>query len=383
VPEVLLITQEFPPRPGGMARYYADLAAGWGAGFTVIASSDKGQSPVARSGERVIELAGLDADRAHLPVSLWRAWRQLRRCINEQRPDIVLAGNIRTYSTLVRAAARRSPGRWGFFAHGLDILHTANRWRDRRHKRWRWRLLFDASLIVANSRYTAGVVERLGFDAARIAVVSPEADTTRFRPARDRAEVMAERHRLDLPDSGLLTLFVGRLVPRKGIDELFAALALTPEARLVLIGAGDAQPWQAKAAAAGVADRVLFRGSPSDHELPHWYRAADIFAAPSRHHAERGDVEGFGIVFLEAQASGLPVLATRAGGIPEAVDADRTAVLVPPGDVPALAAAWRRLMSDDELRNSLARAGPSGPPLRHGPGSSARLLAAALEQKLR
>jgi glycosyltransferase involved in cell wall biosynthesis len=366
-----------------MARYYADLAAGWGAGFTVISGSERGRSPVARGSETVIELEGVESDRAHLPVGLWRAWRQLGQRIVQQRPAIVLAGNVWTYGSLVRAIARRAGIRWGFFAHGLDILRTAAHWRGRRLKHWRWRALADASLIVTNSRFTAGEVERLGFDGARIAVVPPETDTTRFRPARDRAEVIAERQRLGLPGTGLLTLFVGRLVARKGVDELFAALALTPDAQLVVVGAGDAGPWQAKAGAAGVADRVLFRGSPPDDELPHWYRAADIFAAPSRHRVERGQVEGFGIVFLEAQASGLPVLATNAGGIPEAVTADRTALLVPPGDVPALAAAWQRLMSDTALRTSLAQAGPSGPPRLYGLGSSSRRLSAALQQTLR
>jgi phosphatidylinositol alpha-1,6-mannosyltransferase len=365
-----------------MARYYADLAAGWGAGFTVLAGSWGGVGGAASGGEAMIPLQGVDARSAHKPRAVWRGARQLRAQIRERHPGFLLAGNIRPYAPVVRRAAHRAALPWGFFAHGMDLLRTAERWRHHPLKWWRWRALFDAKLIITNSRYTAGEATTLGFAADRIAVVPPEVDTSRFRPARDREEVLAERRRLDLPIDGVLTLFVGRLVERKGLDELLAALALTPNARLIVVGAGDAEPWRARAAAAGVAERVMFRGSPADGELPRWYRAADIFASPARHRTRGGDVEGFGIVFLEAQASGLPVLATRAGGIPEAVEEGRTALLVLPGDVRALAAGWQRLLDDPGLRRSLGAAGPSGAPKRHGPGSSARRLAAALDRHL-
>lgn len=379
---VLLLTQDFPPRPGGMGRYYADLAAGWGLGFTVLSGSWGGVAPVSRAGERVLPLDGVDAARAHTPRALWRARRQLRRELESSRPGLLLAGNIRPYAMPLRRAAAMYRLPWGFFLHGRDLIRTATRWQHHPLKRLRWRALRDARVIIANSRFTAEEAVRRGFPSQRIAVVTPEVDTTRFVPPSAPGEREQARQRLGLPAGPLLSLFVGRLVERKGLADLFAALALVPDARLIVAGAGDVAPWRARAQAAGVADRVHFAGSPAQAELPVWYRAADLFVAPSWHDLDSGEVEGFGIVFLEAQAAGLPVLATRAGGIPEAVQEGRTALLVPPRDVRALAAAWQEFHDNAGMRQAFAAAAPGGPPRDHGPGSSARQLREALEALL-
>jgi phosphatidylinositol alpha-1,6-mannosyltransferase len=281
---------------------------------------------------------------------------------------------------MIRRAADSAKIPWGFFLHGRDLIRTANRWQRHPLKVFRWRALSEAAVIITNSRFTADQAVRFGFDGDRIAVVHPEVDTRRFHPPLRAEDKRAIRHRLGLPQDEILTLFVGRLVERKGLADLFGALALVPNARLIVAGAGDASALRERARGAGVTDRVHFAGSPDDEELPVWYRAADIFVAPSVHDTVTGEVEGFGIVFLEAQASGLPVLATRAGGIPEAVQENRTALLVQPADVPALADAWQRLHDDAGLRRSLAESAVLGPPQEHGPGSSARQLATALRR---
>jgi phosphatidylinositol alpha-1,6-mannosyltransferase len=377
---VLLLTQDYPPRPGGMGRYYADLANGWGHSFRVMCGSWKGAPPIASGTANVIALHQVDAARAHRPAEVWRVSRQLRREIRLNRPDILLAGNIRPYAMMIRRAADSAKIPWGFFLHGRDLIRTANRWQRHPLKMFRWRALSEAAVIITNSRFTADQAVRFGFHGDRIAIVHPEVDTRRFHPPLSAEEKLAIRLRLGLPQEGILTLFVGRLVERKGLADLFDALALVPNARLIVAGAGDATAWRERARGAGVTDRVYFAGSPNDEELPVWYRAADIFVAPSVHDTNTGEVEGFGIVFLEAQASGLPVLATRAGGIPEAVQENRTALLVQPGDVSALANAWQRLQGDADLRRSLAEAAVLGPPQEHSPGSSARQLATALRR---
>jgi phosphatidyl-myo-inositol dimannoside synthase len=361
-----------------MARYYADLANAWGAGCTVMCGAWNGMPAAATGAATVISMPGIDARTAHRPVEVYRAAHQVRERIRSDSPSIVLAGNIRPYALPVRRIGRSTGLPWGFFLHGLDILRTERSWKRHPVKRFRWHRLMEASFIICNSRFTAGEAERAGLPSNRMLIVPPEVDTTRFRPPRNRDEVREARRRLGLPIDGLLTLFVGRLVERKGIRDLFAALRFIDDARLVVAGAGPVEPWQECAHAAGVADRVHFIGSPGDDDLPRLYRAADVFAAPSRHLSGSDEVEGFGIVFLEAQASGLPVIATRTGGIPEAVREGQTALLVEPGDIEALAASWRRLLTDDEFRSSLGRAGPTGPPAIHGPGSSAAFLAEGL-----
>ena len=133
-------------------------------------------------------------------------------------------------------------------------------------------------------------------------------------------------------------------------------------------------PWSALARQREAADRVDFLGAVDEETLPLLYRGADLFAAPSRERPEEDDIEGFGIVFLEAAASGLAVLSTRTGGIPEAVEEGVSGILVPPADPLALAEAWRGLAADPQRRRSLGEGGRRGRAATHGPGSSARRL---------
>jgi len=376
---LLLLTQDYPPRPGGMSRYYADLTAGWGETSTVLCGSWKGDPPSDSGPQRVIEL-GLDANAAHR----WRAQRiatgALRAALRSPGVGFVLAGNIRPYAILTGRAARAAKVPWGFAIHGTDVLSTARRWREHPWKKRHWRALSRADLIVANSRFTADQAAELGLAADRIVVVPPEIDTAQFRPAVDADEQRAEREHLGLSPDGLLGLFVGRLVARKGLSELFAALRVLPTARLAVVGS-EPEPWIEEARRAGVADRVHFGGEASmTGDLPRWYRAADVFLGPSHGITARQEAEGFGIVFLEAAASGLPVIATRTGGIPEAVDAENAGILVPPGDVSALAAAWGRLLEDGAMRRRMAAAAPHGRPRDHDRGSMAARLARAVDE---
>ncbi len=128
---------------------------------------------------------------------------------------------------------------------------------------------------------------------------------------------------------------------------------------------------------------MAFLGPVDGEALPRLYRAADLFVGPSRERLEADDVEGFGIVFLEASASGLAVLSTCTGGIPEAVEDGVGGILVRPDRPDALAEAWLALSRDTELRKRLGEGGRRGRAAAHGPGSSARRLREALSESLR
>ena len=381
--KVLLITQDYPPRPGGMARYYADWGRGLGEDAWVAAGGWEGHPPTRQGSETLIELP-FDASVSHRPWNLWRTRRALRRMTVEARPRVLVAGNIRPFGPVARGICARSGLPLVLAYHGNDLLRTARRWRAHPVKGRRWREVTEAAALhVVNSAFTAGLAERLGLPAGRVAVVPPEVDTGRFRPAAGQEERAALRHGFGWQDGEVITLFVGRLVERKGLGDLFAALAALPApARLVVAGPGPTGPWSARADEAGVSDRVRFLGAVSDEVLPQLYRAADLFAGPSRDRSEQDDVEGFGIVYLEAAASGLAVLATRTGGIPEAVEEGAGGLLVEPGDVDALAAAWNRLVADAALRAQLGRGGLAGRARVHGPGSSATRLRSVLERAL-
>ena len=154
-------------------------------------------------------------------------------------------------------------------------------------------------------------------------------------------------------------LFVGRLVERKGVAHLIEAVARLRERplRLVIVGDGPERPrLEALARSSGALDRVEFRGRVSDAELQRAYRDADVFVLPSVLDA-RGDTEGLGVVLLEAMNYGIPVIASRIGGIVDIVVEGETGLLVPPGDEAGLAAALDRVLGDPAFASRLGEAG--------------------------
>jgi phosphatidylinositol alpha-1,6-mannosyltransferase len=192
-------------------------------------------------------------------------------------------------------------------------------------------------------------------DAARIRVTHYGTDPSRFQPR----DATALRERLGLGSRPVL-LTIARLVARKGIDTVLDALprvlAAHPDAVYVIAGDGpEAESLKALSRRLGVERAVHFAGVVTDEELSLWYSLSDVFVMPSR--SDPPDVEGFGIVFLEAAACERPVVAARAGGIPDAVAHGVTGVLVPPGDAAALGAELAALLADPARRAELGRRG--------------------------
>jgi D-inositol-3-phosphate glycosyltransferase len=214
------------------------------------------------------------------------------------------------------------------------------------------------TIIAPNPDERAELVWRLGADNARICTIPPGIDLDRFTPHDARAA----RERLGLPDDPLV-LFVGRIDSVKGIDTLLDAFALLlrdcrlPEIpRLVFIGGNvaadgtgygdDLAPVVRRAEALGIAEHVIFRGSAPQEQLPDYYAAATVAAVPSRY-------ESFGLVAVEAMACGLPVVASRAGGLKFTVDDGVSGFLVQPSDPAALADGLATVIIDPNLRTSM------------------------------
>ena len=212
----------------------------------------------------------------------------------------------------------------------------------------------EALGAVARVTTVSGRVAQLIERAGSIEVVPNAIDTRRFRPG-SRAEARA---RLGVPAGRPLVLTVARLVPRKGHLQVLDALAELPNVHYAVVGDGRfASAVHAGVESRGLADRVHLLGEVSDSELLDWYHAADLFVLTTMERwDERGlDIEGFGLVYLEAQACGLPVVAARAGGAPEAVG--EPGLLVPAEDGRALTAAIQRLLADPDERRARGEAG--------------------------
>jgi glycosyltransferase involved in cell wall biosynthesis len=189
---------------------------------------------------------------------------------------------------------------------------------------------------------------RLGADHQRVTVVPCGVDLTRFRPEGPAAARSAGRSRV---------LVVSRLVPRKGIDDVVRSLALLPESELVVAGGSDAADGadpeagrlRAIAQEAGVGHRVLLLGPVARADVPALMRSADVVCCTPWY-------EPFGMVALEAMATGIPVVATAVGGLVDTVVHGRTGLHVRPRDPAGIAAAVGQLLTDPERRRGMGAA---------------------------
>ncbi len=216
-------------------------------------------------------------------------------------------------------------------------------------------VLAGARLIVAAGGYPAEEANRVTGGAVPVVVVPPGVDTDTFRPL-DESGRQAARTDLGLPADARIVLSVSRLVPRKGMDVLIAAAALLaptrPDLLVVIAGAGrDRARLERLVRHCGAP--VRFLGRVPDGDLPRLVGSADVFAMLCRSRWGGLEQEGFGIVFLEAAACGIPQVAGDSGGAAEAVVHGQTGEVVAQADDPmAAAAAIARLLDDDDRRRA-------------------------------
>ena len=335
---IALLTLDFPPSIGGVQHYLFELSRRIGRHYNLtVVRPRTGSSQFQTEPFRV------------LPVPSTMPWH-LARTLATIRPHLTIVGHA--HPRLLLPAALLRTVRYIALAYGNDFEAAQGKW----HSRIFNRLLAGASPLVTISGANARRLQNLGLPTPEI--VLPAADPSRFTPSP------AAR-----PVSPVL-LTVARLVSRKGIDTVLRALPplleLAPSLEYWIVGNGPARPELERLIrdlrlTASV--RFLSKeGDPvSDSELPDIYRRASIFVLPARaefHTAEGSpSVEGFGIVYLEASASGLPVVAARSRGASEAVRENETGLLVPPDDPAELTQALARLLCDDDLCQRLGRAG--------------------------
>lgn len=234
-------------------------------------------------------------------------------------------------------------------AHGTDVHVTARPAGARALVR---AALRQARCALAVSRPMVDALMDLGAPCDRVRLLRNGVDRTLFYP-RDRA---AARRALGLPEGGRTIVFVGDLEAAKGVPELleaWCAIRGDDPVHLVLVGEGSLRPRLEDAARAvdPARGRLILAGLVPLASVALYLAAADLFALPSHH-------EGTPNVVLEALSSGRPVVATRVGGIPDAVPEDRAGLLVPPGDVPALAAALREALDRPWDEEAMLAAAP-------------------------
>ena len=289
------------------------------------------------------------------PASLGRhirLSRTLRSALATEPADIHCARALP--EGLSAALALRGRGRYLCWLHGEELGFAST---SRELSFLARRVYAGAAAVFANSQNSKTLLVRdWQVPAEKIHVVYPGVDSARFRPGLDRSRF---RGGVAGPDE-VVFLSVGRLQRRKGHDLVLKALAelrrSTPAIRYVIVGDGPhRQQLESDTAALGLGDIVRFAGEARDEDLPSWYAAADVFVLPNR--SDGVDFEGFGIVFLEAAAAGLPVIGGRSGGVPEAVAEGTTGLLVSGEDASELARAMGHYATSRDARRQSGEQG--------------------------
>ncbi len=352
----LLFSEIFPPAIGGSAVLFEGIYSRLrNADVRVLtdavpgASSDDVVGPL-RVFRRAISTShrGLLHPRGlahHLRV----AW-QIRRLA---RGAIVHCGRAVPEGITAMLARLLGGPRYVCWTHGEDVAGALGSREFALLTKWVYRW---ADAAIANSRNTAAILESIGVPAEKIEVVYPAVDTDRFRPDVDGRDVRARY----AGPGDILLLSIGRLQRRKGHDVAIEAIARlaaeVPNLRYVIAGDGEERERLERLAREhGVGDRVFFSGIVDAGDLPAFYAASDVFLLPNR--IDNGDIEGFGIVFLEAAATGKPTIGGDSGGVPEAVERDVTGLLVDGADAASVAAGIRTLACSEALRARLGEAG--------------------------
>ncbi|MFD5422401.1 glycosyltransferase family 4 protein, partial [Streptomyces sp. NPDC127069] len=336
--KTLIVTNDFPPRPGGIQAFLHNMALRLDPERVVVYASTWKHGAEGREATAAFDAEQpftVVRDRTTMLLPTPRVTRRAVSLLREHGCESVWFGAAAPLGLMGPALRRAGARRLVATTHG----HEAG-WAQLPAARQLLRRIGEGTDTLTylgeytRSRIASAVTASA---AARMVQLPPGVDEKTFHPDSGGDEVRA---RLGLSDRPVVVC-VSRLVPRKGQDTLIEAmpriLAEVPDAVLLIVGGG---PYEAQlrtlAGTKGVADSVVFTGAVPWSELPAHYGAGDVFAMPCRTRRGGLDVEGLGIVYLEASATGLPVVAGDSGGAPDAVLPGETGWVVP-GGAPAAA----------------------------------------------
>ena len=350
MPVTLFVTNDFGPRAGGIETFVHGLIERFPKNSVLVYTSQQGDTGsydatwLANYGVTVYR------DRSKMLLPTPRVIREVRKIINQNKPEAVVFG---------AAAPLALMGKLLPVNRKIALTHG--------HEVW-WAKVFPFNLLmrlIGNSvdhltylgEYTKGEISKGISAKARAAMVqiAPGIDTEKFKPV-DASEL---RNSLGLIEKEVI-VSVGRLVPRKGQDKLIEALPkilkARPSAHLLFVGAGSFQSELEKLIKKlDLQSHITFVGRVQYEELAKYICIGDIFAMPSRSRFAGLEVEGLGIVYLEASACGLPVLGGDSGGAPDAVLPGKTGLVVDGTDVDQIADGAIKLLSGD--RKTMGKAG--------------------------
>ncbi|MFH1662066.1 MAG: glycosyltransferase family 4 protein [Candidatus Falkowbacteria bacterium] len=338
--KVLLFTLEYPPFKGGVANYYDNLVKYW---------------------EKPDEIFVLHNNENKL-IKKWifprwlLAILQLWISVKKNNIKHILVGHVLPLGTATYFVSRFIKIPYSVILHGMDFAFAL---KNNRKKVITKKILNNAENIICGNSYTAGLVkEFLGDEkGGKVKVVNPGI-SSRFKNIDLRFKSLLE-HKYNLRNK-IVLLSVGRLVKRKGFDKVIESLPevlkKVPNLVYIIVGNGsEILNLKSKILNLNLKDNIIIITDADDKERNSWYNTSDIFIMPSRN--IDGDFEGFGIVYLEANLAGKPVIAGDSGGVRDAVVDNLNGLLVDPESKDEIYNAIIKLAEDEELREKLGEQG--------------------------
>jgi phosphatidylinositol alpha-1,6-mannosyltransferase len=371
----LLLTLEFPPQKGGTQKYYFNICNNLPSDkIVVLAPRVETQNFASLLQCRIYR-------RKLLTKLIWPHWLpmvwHLWRVIKKEKIELIQVGQVLPCGTAVMIINKLLKIPYIVYTHGLDIL---NQPKGSKQYKLKQLILTEAQKVISNSEFVKNEVVKMGIERDKVEVVYPSVTppappirgatkrsspirgaTKRSSPIRGATNVPpligGAGGGVDLQNKKIL-LTVCRLVERKGVDLVIQALSKISEQvqDLVYVVVGDGsqkENLEKFGSESGV--EIIFTGRISDEELSAWYKICDAFILTPK--KSESDVEGFGIVYLEANSYSKPVIGSRVGGVVEAIQNGVSGILVEPDNVEEIGQAIVKLFSDDELREKLGRQG--------------------------
>lgn len=354
--KILLVTNDFGPRTGGIETFVIGLLERITGHEVTVFTSQQGETSeydqqwLDKFGVRVIR------DRSKILLPSWRVTRAVKKVVESHNIEIVVFGAAAPLALMSSALRKSGVKKIIALTHGHEV--------------W-WAKIFPFNLAIKRigkgvdhltylGEFTRQAISKALTDKSikEMVKIAPGIDTAHFIPQPDG---MQKRKELGLQDKKII-ISVGRLVHRKGQDKLIEAmpdvLRKIPNAHLLIVGEGPYKNHLEKLVnKLSLKENITFAGRIMYDRLPSYLSAADLFAMPSRSRFFGLEVEGLGIVYLEASACGIPVLAGNSGGAPDAVLEGVTGFCVDGTNVAEIASAVIEICSDAERASHMGAAG--------------------------
>jgi len=339
--KTLVLTHEYFPFPGGVARYVYNLFKHLPQDkYLVITDNDQ-----VKTKDNILNL---QLTSSFLKPTWLMSFFKIQKIIKENKIEQIFTPNILPFGSLSYLMFKLYKIPYVISLHGLDI-NLALKNKSSLTKK----ILANAKLIITNSQNTANLIKDLNLEKNKIKVLYPSFD---LETHIDQDKLLNLEKELNITDDNLVLLTVGRLNKRKAHDLVIEAIVENKDLPLKYLIVGEGEEKENLITLVkehGIEDKIIWAGQVADSELIYYYKLANIFVTP--HRMTNVDVEGFGLVFLEAANCQLPIIAGNSGGVKEILTNEENALLVEADNLNELSKAIRLFASDCELSWKLAQ----------------------------